>query len=61
MEEKYRNDTKEELFEQWVNGDYEIEPTCARFGCGKKLSLQENLYGRYCLECSGSEKIVGKK
>lgn len=30
---------------------------CSSFGCGKKLTIQEQLYGKKCIQCSKEKKI----
>lgn len=30
---------------------------CKAFGCGKKLTLSEELCGKYCTGCTGSKKV----
>lgn len=30
---------------------YTVDVVCKKFGCGKILSFQEQLYGDYCIHC----------
>ena len=39
-------------------GSKENQPAmCAKFGCGKKLTLTESLCGKFCLKCSNISVI----
>jgi len=33
---------------------------CAKFGCGKRLSLIEQLAGKYCTEHRGYQRVIGR-
>ena len=37
-----------------------IVAICAQFGCGKPLTLPEQLAGRKCIKCQTSEKPIFK-
>ncbi len=39
------------------NSRKELDSYCVVFGCGRLLSLMENLYGGKCVSCMSKKKI----
>lgn len=51
--------TSQNHYEQW--DFYEKQEICCRhFGCGKHLSLQEQLFGNYCIKHAALNVIFGE-
>jgi len=49
---KLRNDDTEKAIEEMFK-DGTDRPYCRHFGCGRRLTLQESLYGDKCIKHSG--------
>lgn len=47
------NDTMKEQAINYLQQHKKAEPViCSIFGCGKKLTIQEQLFGGKCIQCS---------
>lgn len=44
-----------------IHSNHTEAKMCKTFGCGRTLTLREQLFGDDCFECSGSDKVIGKR
>lgn len=56
-----KNDAQIEAEGRQYYSDRPVDAICAEFGCGKKLTSQEKLFGKYCVKHNGQQKPPMKK